>query len=152
MAISREEKTILADFLAKNKDLLCAVIDELDIDPAVKSAVKTGIKYQYVFDGNTYGVGPLVLAVVKKYVADHPGIDFLALQSVFPDSLVSKTYGVVKPLKLIPANHRTTPKRYFDDIIKLDSGDEILVCNQWTKEKIPNFIDAVKHIYTITQI
>lgn len=152
MAISREEKTILADFLAKNKDLLCAVIDELDIDPAVKSAVKTGIKYQYVFDGNTYGVGPLVLAVVKKYVADHPGVDFLALQSVFPDSLVSKTYGVVKPLKLIPANHRTTPKRYFDDIIKLDSGDEILVCNQWTKEKIPNFIDAVKHIYTITQI
>ena len=152
MAISSEEKIILAEFLAKNKDLLCAVIDELDIDPAVKTVVKTGIKYQYEFEGNTYGVGPLVLAVVKKYVADHSGIDFPTLQSVFPDSLVSNTYGVVKPLKNIPAKHRTSPKRYFDDIIKLDNGDEILVCNQWTKEKIPNLINAVKHIYTITKI
>ena len=152
MAISSEEKIILADFLAKNKDLLCAVIDELDIEPAVKTAVKTGIKYQYEFDGNTYGVGPLVLAVVKKYVDDHPGVDYPTLQSVFPDSLVSNVYGVVKPLNIIPAKHRTPPKRYFDDIIKLDNGDKLLVCNQWTKEKIPNFIDAVKHIYTITPI
>ena len=152
MAISSEEKVILSEFLAKNKDLLCAIIDELDIDPAHKAAVQTGIRYQYQFNGQIYGVGPLVLAVVKKYVEDHPEIDFPALQAVFPDSLVSKTYGVVKPLNLIPASHMTTPKRYFDDVIKLGNGEKIRVCNQWVKEKIPAFINAVKGIYDITKI
>lgn len=157
MAISNEEKQILNDFLAKNKDLLCAVIDELDINDTAKTAVKNGIKYQYQFEGKIYGVGPLVLAVVKKYVSDNPHITFDDLKTAFPDSLVSPTYGVVKPKDKIPDNHKgigpNSYKRYFvDDIITLDSGDEIMVCSQWSKEKMPNFIkNAQKHGYTITQ-
>ena len=54
--------------------------------------------------------------------------------AAFPDSLMSKTYGVVKPKKIIPAGHMKPPKRYFDTIIDLDDV-QILVCNQWTKEK-----------------
>ena len=158
MAISGEEKKILSDFLAKNKDLLCAVIEELDIDPAVKAAVKTGIKYQYTFEGGTYGVGPLVLAVVKKYVADHPGITFADLQLAFPDKLVSKTYGVVKPNLIIPDKDKgigpNSYKRYFvDDVITLSNGEEILVCSQWKKELMPKFIENAEKLgYFVKQI
>ena len=157
MAISNEEKKILNDFLAQNGDLLCAVIDELDIDPAVKAAVKTGIKHKYQFEGNIYGVGPLVLAVVKKDVSDHPGITFTDLQKAFPDKLISTTYGVVKPKSIIPDKHKgigpKSYKRYFDEIIPLDCGDEIMVCREWSKEKIPDFIqNAQKLGYSITQV
>ena len=153
MAISKEERKILNDFIERNRDLLCAVINELpDVDKSAKNIVTNGIKNSklYEFNGSFYGVGPLVLAVVKKWVEDNPGCNFAAVQAAFPDSLMSKTYGVVKPKKIIPAGHMKPPKRYFDTIIDLDDV-QILVCNQWTKEKMPEFINnASKLGYTIT--
>lgn len=157
MAISEEEKKILSDFLAKNKDLLCAVIEELDIDPAAKAAVKTGINYQYSFDGNIYGVGRLVLAVVKKYVADHPGTTFHDLQLAFPDKLVKGGYGVVRISSTVPDKYKgigAKNKKYFvDDVITTDTGELVIVCSQWTKELMPEFIkNADKLGYSIKQI
>jgi hypothetical protein len=158
MAISEEEKKILSDFLAKNKDLLCAVIEELDVDPAAKAAVKTGIKYQYLFDGNTYGVGPLALAVVKKFMLDHPTATFADLQTAFPDKLMDGKYGVVKLSSTVSDKHKgigtTSPKRYFvDDAVITGSGEEVLVCSQWKKELMPQFIEnADKLGYSIKPI
>ena len=158
MAISEEEKKILSDFLSKNKDLLCAVIEELDIDPATKAAVKTGIKYQYLFDGNTYGVGRLALAVVKKFMQDHPTATFADLQTAFPDKLMDGKYGVVKLSSTVSDKHKgigtTSPKRYFvDDAVITGSGEVVLVCSQWKKELMPKFIEnADKLGYAIKQI
>jgi hypothetical protein len=158
MAISKEERKILNDFIERNRDLLCAVINELpDVDTAAKSMVTNGIKNSklYEFNGAFYGVGHLVLAVVKKWVEDHPGCDFTAVQAAFPDSLVSKTFGVVKPFLKIPAKDLNPPKkRYFDDSIEVDNGNvEIRVCNQWTKEKMPEFIKNASELgYTINPV
>ena len=47
-------------------------------------------------------------------------------------------------------------KRYFvaaDEVILLDSGEELLVSNQWTKEKMPDFIkNAASLGYTVVQL
>lgn len=158
MAISSEERRILNDFVAKNRDLLCAVINELPVDDSVKSAVTTGIRYQYQFEKNVYGVGPLVLAVVKKWVEDHPGCNFATVQSAFPKKLRGGD-GVVQLSCNVSDKDKGKvdgKKRYFvasNEVIVLDTGEEVLVSNQWTKEKMPDFIkNAATYGYTIVQI
>ena len=131
MAISSEERRILNDFVSQNRDLLCAVINELPVDDAAKSAITNGIRYQYQFDGKTYGVGPLVLAVVKKYVEDHRGCDFTTVQAAFPQKLRGGD-GVVQLSVNVSDKDKgkNGKKRYFvatDEVILLDSGEELLV-------------------------
>lgn len=159
MAISAEEKRILNDFIAKNRDLLCAIIDELNItDESIKSEIQDGIKYQYTFENETYGVGPLVLAVVKKYVSDHPGIDFQELETVFPKKIRGGS-GVVQLSKNVPDKDKGIgidgKKRYFvgkNDKLNL-SGEEVLVSNQWTKDKVVKFIEVATDLgYVIKQV
>ena len=158
MAISEEERRILNDFVAKNRDLLCAVINELSVDDGVKAAITNGIRYQYEFLGNVYGVGPLVLAVVKKYVEDNPGCDFNKLQTAFPKTLRGGDGVVQLSINVSDKDKGKVggKKRYFvasDEIIPLSNGDEVLVSNQWTKEKMPKFIEVANNLgYTITQI
>ncbi len=48
---------------------------------------------QYVFNGNTYGKGRLVLAVVKDYVSSHQSVTFIELKNVFPNYLQSPNRG-----------------------------------------------------------
>lgn len=158
MAIGPEERRILNDFIAQNRDLLCAVINELPVDDAAKSVITNGIRYQYQFEGDTYGVGPLVLAVVKKYVKDNPGCDFAAVQAAFPKKLRGGD-GVVQLSSNVSDKDKGKidgKKRYFvgsDEVIILDSGEELLVSNQWTKEKMPDFIKNASGLgYTIVQI
>ena len=157
MAISSEERKILNDFVAQNRDLLCAVINELPVDDAVKTAVTTGIRYQYQFEKNVYGVGPLALAVVKKWVTDHPSCDFADIQSAFPKKLRGGT-GVVQRAKDVPDKDKGVggKKRYFvepSEVIVLTNGEEVLVSNQWTKEHMPAFINNATTLgYTIVQI
>lgn len=158
MAISSEERRILNDFVSQNRDLLCAVINELPVDDAAKSAITNGIRYQYQFEGKTYGVGPLVLAVVKKYVEDHRGCDFTTVQAAFPKKLRGGD-GVVQLSVNVSDKDKGKidgKKRYFvatDEVILLDSGEELLVSNQWTKEKMPDFIkNATTLGYTIVQL
>lgn len=65
-------KKILGDFIKENKTMLCAVLNELKGDEDVNSnailSITSAIKdyLKYIFEGNEYGKGRLVLAVVKK--------------------------------------------------------------------------------------
>ena len=144
--------------MAQNRDLLCAVINELPVDDIAKSAITNGIRYQYQFEGNTYGVGPLVLAVVKKYVEDHPTCDFSEIQAAFPKKLRGGN-GVVQLATDVSDKDKGKidgKKRYFvglDEVIVLSNKEEVLVSNQWTKEKMPAFIKNADTLgYTIVQI
>lgn len=42
---------------------------------------------QYTFEGQTMGKGRLVLALVKRYVRENPGVTFQDVRSAFPDEL-----------------------------------------------------------------
>lgn len=147
MAISSEEKKILMSFVKENEDLLCAIINKLDgVDPEALSAVTNGIKdsTQYEFLGNTYGKGRLVLAVVSQYVTDGKASDFSTLQKAFPDNLQGAK-GVVRISNSVSNKDKGIggKKRYFikaDEVIKLASGEEILVSDQWGASNIENFI------------
>lgn len=89
------------------------------------------------FNGELYGKGRLVLAVVKKYVEDNPRTTFSKLKEVFPDELQPR-YGVVEEFskaKKISADR----DRFFlkaEDLIKV--GDKkIAVCNQFGSHNLP---------------
>ena len=164
MAFIGKERELLEKFHEKNKDLIDAVLTMLATDPNLSAEDRKSMNValnvanskdysKYMFDGNTYGKGKLVLAVVKKYVDDNPQITFAELQEKFPDTLQSKKkskYGVVR----LDDDNTVDPKdkgigggvnRYFtEDKVKLpNQGKEVIVCNQWGKDNIPIFINHV---------
>ena len=165
MAIGQEERKILEDFVRENEDLLCAVIDQLkdlvDVDAEVLKTVTTSIKdkTKYEFENKTYGKGRLVLAVVHKYAEDNKGISFTDLQNAFPDDLQGSK-GVVRLSKSVSDEDKGVGavKRYFvkaNEIIKLASGEEVLVSDQWGgADKMDKFIQHVttKLNYKISKI
>lgn len=104
----------------------------------------------FEFNGNTYGKGPLVLAVVKEHAALNKGITHEQMKAAFPDSLL-RGYGIfttqVKADELCK-----TRKRYFvkaDQLVKL-SDETIAICNQFTSDNIGAFLNQAKLLgYTI---
>ncbi len=88
---------------------------------------------RYEFKGEMYGKGRLVLAIVKRYVADHPGITYAQLEEAFPRA-VQGSFGVVATIDA--ANHiyaSSGRKRYFlepeEQIELVDS--KIAVSREW---------------------
>ena len=160
MAISNEEKEIFKSFVTENEDLLCAVLshlkDLIDVDEDAISLVTSSIKdkTQYEFNGQKYGKGRLVLAVVQKYVEDNPSTTYSDLLAAFPDVLQGGKSGVLKMESSVPDEEKgigpDAHKRYFvkgKDIIKLPATKEsILVCREWGIGNINNFIN---HVTTI---
>ena len=167
MAISNEEKAILKAFVEENRELLCAVLDELgelvDVDQASLSALSNGIKdtTKYLFEGGSYGKGRLVLAVVKQYVLDKKVKDFAELSKTFPDNLQGPTYGVVRLANSVSDADKgigqDAHKRYFvksNEIIDIPaSGEKVLVAVDWGANNIDKFIDHARSLgYTITPV
>lgn len=84
------------------------------------------------FNGELYGKGRLVLAVVKKYVEDNPRTTLAKLKEVFPDEKLQPRYGVIQELS--KAKKLSVDRdRFFlkpEDLIKV--GDKkVAVCNQF---------------------
>jgi hypothetical protein len=109
---------------------------------------------QYVFNDKVYGKGPLVHAVVAKYVEDHPGTTFEQLKEIFADTLM-KRFGVfAKERDAKDLSGKVN--RYFlkpEQLIKLkDEEEPIAVCNQWTSALLEPFLEiAAKLGYIITE-
>jgi len=100
----------------------------------------------YKFNGNVYGKGPLVLAVVKCVVEADPDITSSKLKEIFPDELL-KSYGIFKPTDVAEEASKKR-KRYFlkeDQIISVRDC-RIAVCNQFTAGNIGAFIDKAREI------
>lgn len=159
MAISHEEQLILDNFIKENKPLLISILNALkdDVDdPDALLKITTNVKdySTYNFDGNTYGKGKLVLAVVKKFVEDKAPSSFSDLLKAFPRNLQG-SMGVVAINVSDKDKGIGGVKRYFVDAnetIPLSSGEEVFVCTQWGKENIEKFINHVTTVlgYKIT--
>ncbi len=94
---------------------------------------------KYLFNGIQYGKGKLVLAVVKKYMQDHPSTSAQLLQTIFPKELQG-SIGVVKLLSETSINCHDPAKRfYLNDVIQTSTQD-CAVCSQWGIDNINNFI------------
>jgi hypothetical protein len=93
--------------------------------------------------------------LIKDYISNHPQTTFYELQQIFPDSLHSKSRGVVRRLSDIRQQMIQMPdlkNRYFlkpEEIITLSNGEQIVINNQWGNLFI-NFLEAAKQLYIIT--
>ena len=102
----------------------------------------------YIFNGNTYGKGRLVLAVIEQYVCDNPGISKEELEERFP-TVLQGSIGVFSSIE--EAEEKYKSKRHFvKSPIKL-SNATIAVCSQWGIGNIELFLQLVTGVlgYTI---
>lgn len=103
---------------------------------------------KYRFNDKVYGKGRLVLAVIKKYVADNPDVTFAELEAAFPQSLQG-SHGVFREKQdaINLANEKR--KRHFikeEECIQLKDLT-IAVSSQWGIGNIGNFIDKAKELF-----
>jgi hypothetical protein len=100
----------------------------------------------YMFNGEEYGKGGLVRAVVREYVKANPKISFDMLKKVFPDTLM-KSYGVFQTYEKATEASKVR-RRYFlkdDQLIKLSGPVKLIaVCDQWSAATIPAFLSCAK--------
>ena len=101
---------------------------------------------KFKFEGEHYGKGRLVLAVVKKFVSKNPDLKYPELEKEFPKNCQGSA-GVIATLE--EANKivsKTGHKRHFlkpDEVIAL-AGEEVVVSNQWGVGNIDQFIQVAK--------
>lgn len=94
-------------------------------------------KSKYIFNGNTYGKGRLVLAVVEQYVSDNDGLAKKELEERFPAALQG-SIGVISSIE--EAEGKYKGKRHFvKNVIKLTNAT-VAVCNQWGSKNIDKFV------------
>lgn len=102
---------------------------------------------KYEFNGNTYGKGKLVRAVIQDYAQRKPNATFVDVKSVFPDSL-GQSWGVFISKKEADIINAKGHIRYFtkpDEIIKL-SDETIAVSSQWGLFNIVQIIKIFKKL------
>lgn len=102
---------------------------------------------KYLLDGKKYGKNRLVLAIVKKYMNEHPNISAEELMSVFDKSLQG-SLGVVRRVDDVKVSCADYKRRFFsseNDVIKT-STSVCVVCTQWGIGNISNIITRAKQL------
>ena len=112
-----------------------------------------GLDYtKYRFFDLSYGKGLLALAVVKRYVGDHPDLTFAELERSFPKKLQG-SLGVVATVATAEEIEARDRARHFlkaAQRIRLTDAT-VAVCSQWGKGNIDGFINRARELgYTIT--
>lgn len=165
MAISKEERDLLARFWDKHKDLLTAAMlsigdcvplddDEAEIiqraSQALKNAVQRDLsRFSWSISGEESKNLPksrLVLEIVTHYASQNSPLTFAKLKEVFPDELQGGTFGVIAPLDVaMPKNFKGHKRYYIDEAIALEDGP-VAVCTQWRSDNIVNFIACAEKL------
>lgn len=101
---------------------------------------------KYRFGGEVLGKGRLVLALVRRYVQDHPDVTFSMLREAFPDSLQSDSPLQFSPVQVVVARVSAIPdqenKRFFlgaGETLQLRDG-EVAVSKEWNLLNIQNVL------------
>lgn len=109
---------------------------------------------KYLFNGSPYGKGRLVLAVVKEYMLQHPDLNAIELTSSFAQR-IQGALGVVRTLNFAKDYCSDYEKRFFtkENEIIHTSTEDCVVCSQWGKFNINNFIRRAEELgFNITAI
>lgn len=89
------------------------------------------------FNGQSYGKGRVVLAVVEKYIADHPTVTYQQLKEVFPNEL--HTLGLIRLVSVLKRNPGIKKRYFVDHVLKL-KDKTIAVCSDFGKNNIGKFL------------
>lgn len=106
-----------------------------DDEAALPTGRNTG---KLKFNGEFYGKGRLVLAVVNKYVQDNPKVTLAKLKEVFPDELQPR-YGIVQEVTKAKKMSEDGRDRFFlkpEELIKVGEK-KVAVCNQFGAHNLP---------------
>ncbi|PIT96494.1 hypothetical protein COT94_00090 [Candidatus Falkowbacteria bacterium CG10_big_fil_rev_8_21_14_0_10_37_14] len=97
--------------------------------------VSSGRDYtKYEFNGNVYGKGRLVLAVINNFVTQNPNVSLTMMKTIFDKNIVS-----------ISKKDKESKRRFFTkELIKIGNKKNIMVTNQWSKDNISEFIKFVR--------
>jgi hypothetical protein len=106
-------------------------------------------KNRYLFAGNIYGTGRLVLAVITQYLKDYPSTTFHQLKyDIFPDALQGSN--VVSDFEEAQRIFdRTGHRRHFireDEVLLTFEQLRVAISNQWGIFNVNNFIDRAKEL------
>ena len=102
---------------------------------------------KFKFNGEEYGKGPLVRAVVAQFVADNPGITYKKLKEAFPDDLL-KRFGICQDVEKAREISGAKYDRYFfkeDQVIKV-KDKKVVVSNQFTSDNLKPFLKVCKEL------
>ncbi|GHU47757.1 hypothetical protein AGMMS50289_23420 [Betaproteobacteria bacterium] len=102
---------------------------------------------KYMLDGIHYGKGKLVLAVVQKYVKEHPDITAEKLMATFDKSLQG-SLGVVRTLDDAKRSYAEYERRFFaaDGNLIRTATDVCVVCSQWGIFNINRLVTRAKQL------
>ena len=106
---------------------------------------------KYKFNGQEYGKGPLVRAVVAQYVTDNPKTTYKQLKEIFPDSLMRR-FGIFEQVEgkkdePTASSISGARPRYFmkdEQLIRLAGGKLVAVCSQFTSDNIQPFLKTAR--------
>lgn len=110
---------------------------------------------QYIFNGNKYGKGRLVLAVLKYHLANKTNYTYHQLEKDFPKELQGALGVFAKFDNANEIFERTNRKRHFiavDEIIEVENI-KIAVTSQWGVGNIEKFLKKCKEFrYVIEKV
>lgn len=95
------------------------------------------------FNGNKYGKGKLVLAIVNQYIKDHPGVTYAGLKKAFPDELHS--LGVVQPIHTARKASSVHRRFYIKQALKLKDR-VVAVCSDFGRNNINKFLSRANEL------
>ena len=118
-----------------------------DEQEAPKDKSGTRNKDQYKLDGELYGKGRIVQAVVRKYVAENPKVTYKQLKEVFPDELLNR-FGIFQDENTANSLSGARP-RYFmkdEDSIKLGDKKIVYTSSQFTASNVIGVLAVAKKL------
>ena len=157
MAISKEERNILDKFIVENKNLLCAVLHELQDefnDPSVISKITNSFRdySTYQFNGVTYRKGKLVLAVVTEYVNANANLTYDDLKDTFDITVSFDKKPLIRRMNDLSSNEKKNKRAFIDEPITLSDGTIVVVNSQVQSIDMPEIIQIATNLgYSITK-
>jgi hypothetical protein len=100
----------------------------------------------FVFLGETYGKGPLVLAVIREHVRLNPKITCDTLKKAFPDELL-KGYGIFQTYEKAMEISKVRKRFFLNDnqLVRLKDKN-IAICNQFSSDNIMPFLSHTRKL------
>jgi len=102
----------------------------------------------YNFMGESYGKGPLVLAIIREHVRVNSKITYEALKKVFPDDLL-KGYGIFQSYDKAMEISKVHKRFFLKDaqLVRLNGPiKSIAICNQFSSDNILPFLNAARKL------
>ena len=104
----------------------------------------------FKFNGQSYGKGRLVLAIVTDFVKHHPSTTYKRLVEAFPDDLHS--FGIVKPIPAAKKINKPHNRFFMKDTLQL-KDKAVAVCSDFGINNIGKFLDRAGELgYKIRQV